>query len=283
MPGIIDYMVHSTVRIVCEDTNGEKSLGTGFMFGFFKNPGKYIPAIVTNKHVIEGASTGQFNLTLLDADCNPKIGEYKIIKIENFESKCIKHPDPNIDVAIFLIGDILCKAKQQDEELFFSGLEVMCPTNQTISSIEEIIMIGYPNSLWDEKHNLPLIRKGITSTHPNIDFNGKPEFLIDAACFPGSSGSPVFLANFNWRRKERGNMIISPRIIFIGILYAGPQYTVKGEIITVPIPTSEKPIVLSNMPLHLGIVIRWEKLNDFYPIIKEQKYEKHEWRPDWLP
>ena len=31
------------------------------------------------------------------------------------------------------------------------------------------------------------------SSSIKIDFNGKPEFVCDIACFPGSSGSPVVL------------------------------------------------------------------------------------------
>ncbi len=44
-------------------------------------------------------------------------------------------------------------------------------------------MIGYPNGIWDEANNMPIIRRGITATHPNFNYNGKPEFMIDAACF----------------------------------------------------------------------------------------------------
>jgi len=54
-------------------------------------------------------------------------------------------------------------------------------------------MVGYPIGLWDEKNNYPIFRKGITATHPANDYNGKSEFMIDAACFPGSSGSPVYI------------------------------------------------------------------------------------------
>lgn len=56
-------------------------------------------------------------------------------------------------------------------------------------------MIGYPNGLWDSQNNLPIIRRGITATSVKKDYNGKKEFLIDAAVFPGSSGSPVFIFN----------------------------------------------------------------------------------------
>ena len=34
-------------------------------------------------------------------------------------------------------------------------------------------MVGYPIGLWDEVNNMPLVRKGITSYHPSMDFEGK--------------------------------------------------------------------------------------------------------------
>src|SRR3954471_785314 len=68
---------------------------------------------------------------------------------------------------------------------------------QELSAVEEILMIGYPNGLWDAVNNYPLIRRGVTASHPAVDFdvNGVPTTVIDAACFPGSSGSPVVLHN----------------------------------------------------------------------------------------
>jgi hypothetical protein len=159
----------------------------------------------------------------------------------------------------------------------------MAPYNyDKISFIEEIVMIGYPIGFWDEKHNLPLSRRGITSTHPNIDFKGKPMFLIDAACLPGSSGSPIFLANFNWSRKEGGDIVIGSKILFLGVLFATPELTKNGNLKMVPVPTSGKPITLADIPNNLGIAIHSKKLKDFEPIIKEQNYEKYGWEPDWL-
>lgn len=54
-----------------------------------------------------------------------------------------------------------------------------------LRAIEDITMIGYPTGLWDRVNNLPIVRKGITATHPNINYNGIEEILIDAKfCFP---------------------------------------------------------------------------------------------------
>jgi hypothetical protein len=36
-------------------------------------------------------------------------------------------------------------------------------------------------------------RRGMTATPPQLDYCGRPTFLIDASVFGGSSGSPVFL------------------------------------------------------------------------------------------
>jgi hypothetical protein len=48
-------------------------------------------------------------------------------------------------------------------------------------------MVGYPNGLWDTANNFPLIRRGVTATHIKNNYNGKSEFVIDIACYGGSS------------------------------------------------------------------------------------------------
>ena len=121
-------------------------------------------------------------------------------------------------------------------------------------------MIGYPNGLWDQLHNLPIIRKGITATHPKLKLNGKPEFLIDAACFPGSSGSPVFLANIGSYVSPNGSLCTGSRVALLGTLYAGPQHTTTGEIVVVDVPTDTKSIAVGSIPNNLGYVIQASEL-----------------------
>ena len=87
-----------------------------------------------------------------------------------------------------------------------------------IDAIEDIIFIGYPNGIWDSVNNMPILRKGSTATHPCLNYNGKKEFMIDAACFPGSSGSPVLIFNENGYKDKKGKYqgqtgITLPRIL----------------------------------------------------------------------
>jgi hypothetical protein len=125
-------------------------------------------------------------------------------------------------------------------------------------------MVGYPNGLWDETNNLPIARAGITATHPAIDYNGKPEFMIDAACFAGSSGSPVFYYNSGARTQRNGSITMgSPSAYLLGVLYAGPMFTAEGEIVVVDVPTKRKKIATSDIPMNLGYVIKSRVLLEF--------------------
>jgi len=122
-------------------------------------------------------------------------------------------------------------------------------------------MVGYPNGIWDNINNKPILRKGITATHPNFDYCGKKEIMIDAACFPGSSGSPVFIFNEGGYRDKSGNMFMgASRIILLGVLYAGPQHTAQGDIQIVNVPTIDRPIAISRIPNNLGLIIKSERI-----------------------
>jgi len=114
---------------------------------------------------------------------------------------------------------------------------------------------------------MPVIRQGITATHPAKNYEGKSEFMIDAACFPGSSGSPVFLFNLGSYPKA-GGITIGSRVKLLGVLYAGPQYNAQGEIQIVTVPTGQKLIASAAVPINLGIVVKSKRLRDFDPLLK---------------
>jgi hypothetical protein len=79
------------------------------------------------------------------------------------------------------------------------------------------------------------------------------------ACFPGSSGSPVFIYDRNGYLDRRTNTykLGQQRIVFVGILYAGPQISNSGQIIL-----GQQPRVMVAAMMHLGNVIRSSALHD---------------------
>lgn len=260
----ITQLVHSTVRILCTDSEGRQSSGTGYIFLFCEEKGQSFPCVVTNKHVVRGATRGLFHLTLKKEDGSTDLCNHEAVTLDNLEHYSIQHSNPSVDLVAIPIGPILNSATKDGRNYHFIPLgRSLIADDALLNSLppmEEIVMIGYPNGLWDEIHNLPIIRKGITATHPRLKLNGKPEFLIDAACFPGSSGSPVFLANIGSYVTPDGALCPSSRIALLGTLYAGPQHTTTGEIIVVDVPTDSKSISVGTIPNNLGYVIQASEL-----------------------
>jgi len=262
-----EQLAFVTTRIQSETNSGKVSIGTGFFFSFKLNENEHIPIIVTNCHVIEDSRRGIFQLTRANDKGNPMIGKFENIIIDGFEQLWLRHPNRAVDLCVMPLAPLLRKAQKKNKQFFFRTLnEDLLPNQQLLAeltALEEILMIGYPVGIWDSVNNMPVFRRGITATHPNFDYEGREEFLIDVACFPGSSGSPVLLYNLGSYESRQGGTVIGTRISLLGILYAGPKYTIEGEIKVVPIPTQMTPVPVSNIPINLGFVIKAKKLLDF--------------------
>jgi hypothetical protein len=261
----IDQLIHTTLRIECHDKHGNASSGTGFLVGFCLEGDKTVPTIVTNKHVIDGAAVGLFHLTLKDGGGGPLYGQHVAVPARDFESLWVRHPDPEVDLAAFKLAPVLHWLRQQGKEVFYISwtTDMLADTAfmNGLSAVEDVLMIGYPNGLWDSRNNLPIVRKGITATPPFIDFEGRPEFVIDCACFPGSSGSPVVLCNVGgYVSKTAGVMLGQGRVKVLGTLWGGPQHTAPGEIKVVPVPTSMQPIAFSKIPNNLGYCVKAQQM-----------------------
>ncbi|MEG2077489.1 serine protease [Chryseobacterium sp.] len=265
---ITEKLIYSTVRIECETYAG-KTTGSGYFFAFKRTEVGFIPVIITNKHVIKNSIRGKIFFTKADESDNPIDTEKVDITINDFERRWIMHPDKDVDLCFLPFADILNFLEKKGEKAFFIPLETtLIPSDEQIkefNGIEEIIMVGYPNGLWDETHNKPIFRKGITASHPKYDYNGKKEFLIDAACFPGSSGSPVFLLYEGAFTDRKGNLLGGVKFHLLGTLYAGPQHTAKGEIVITPI--SKLPTIMTSVPNNLGFIIKSSRILELESLV----------------
>ena len=267
-----EQLIYCTTKIISVIDENQYSTGTGFFMNFNEDieNGTCQPVIITNKHVVRNAKKIIFSICKADEQNNPLDQEKFTITLDTF--KIINHPSSDVDLCAIPIADVDLKTFQNNIKLFrgkFStDLIISEDEIKKCSAMEDIIMIGYPNGLEDSYNNKPIIRKGITSSHMKFDYNGKKEFLIDMACFPGSSGSPIFFCNES-SYTTGNNVIIGSRCRLSGLLYAGPQYTSVGKIIFENIPTSPKAVF--NIPNNLGLVIKAERIKELEEIMKNMK------------
>lgn len=254
---ISDQISCCTVRIEGTSDKGEFS-GTGFFYNFLTEGDSCVPCIVTNRHVFQEAKYISIVFT-----CSTKEGKehHETVNISDFPKAWIEHPNPQVDLGILPIAYLINLLNGKGLTPNYVSLrKENIPTKEQIdkfNAIEDIVMIGYPDGIWDEFNNKPIARKGITATPLKYDFCGRKEFLIDAACFPGSSGSPVFILNEGAFASTAG-ITIGRRFFFLGILYAGPQHTAKGNIVF-----SHDFKAITKIPNNLGLVIKAEELLTF--------------------
>jgi len=237
--------------------------GTGFFYNFSAN-GKTYPTIITNKHVVNNNpnETVTFFVHL-------KTGEFS--SNENYrvtyEANWIFHSSKDLCFCPALPVFEEVRKKIGKDVFYIANDDSIIATPQKLnelSALEELVMVGYPTGLWDLNNNFPIFRRGYTASHPALSFNENGIGLVDMACFPGSSGSPIYVLNENGYKDKNGvSYLGQSRIIFIGILYAGPRYNVQ----TIPIQQTiqaETP-----MMINLGNYIKAIELKEFQEYIEK--------------
>ena len=292
-PNSEEDLLYTTLKITCKakvkNNTGPGFIditksGTGFIFDFKEKQVSNIqpsfrvlssadqyyevvenPYLVTNKHVIKDAISGVLNFHFTDRTN----GAYTIgTPTSPFQNGFIPHDNADlcamplhgiigqVNTSINPITDWHQQTKQQ-KKVFYHSLNFNHLVNfQNEKAIQDILMVGYPIGISDDVNNFPIVRKGITSSHLRTDFQGKPEVLIDAACFPGSSGSPVFLC------QSPGSNFFRAKLL--GTFWGGPQYTANGNIVcndnTIGCEEIPTTYTATRIPANLGFVIKSTEL-----------------------
>ncbi len=268
---LLDLLPFVTTKIFATHTNGQFSIGTGFFFQFVDGFNSFkSPVLITNRHVIKDAAYISINITKKNMGC-PMIGQSIPIKINLSRQNVILHPDDSVDLAAILLEPYIAPYRDSLFIRYFGKPNIATDSDMKHYNIlHDIIMIGYPDGIMDEVNNLPIFRKGITATNPFIDYNGMKQFLIDASCFPGSSGSPVMSYEDGMIQDADGNINIGPgikQLKLIGIQSATFTHRADGKIVPVEIPTQIIPGTETHIPNNLGIVVKASCILDFEPLL----------------
>lgn len=181
----ITLFLKTTALLKSVQADEDDRFGTCFFISFNNHI-----LLVTNKHIVNYSNKIVIYIEILNKQTNIQSEMQLHLLAENtiYNEKydlCVLDITTQIkeDTKYKLIFDQISQCEIADDLTVFN-------------KIQDVFMIGYPNTIRDIKNSYPIIRKGITSTLINIDWDGNKEFLIDIIGIPGSSGSPIF-AEYN--------------------------------------------------------------------------------------
>jgi len=193
----VDHISLSTTPIFLSKGAKVVSQGTGFFY-VHQDINLQILYLVTNYHVLTGTSPSEnkppigdniaFQLHLSEVEH----GKIKTVRFPLFAKNgkpvwITSSPYPEADLAVIPLVTSLhqdCKINCISAKWATGDIKVRPTTNVTL--------VGYPYGFYDKENALPIWKTGNVASEPEVDFEGKPCFLIDVSAFPGMSGSPVF-------------------------------------------------------------------------------------------
>ena len=270
---------YTTAKIINHTLSGTEKHSTGFLFNYEMTDGKIVRTILTCKHSIKDFASIDILFCTDNGNSEP-IDEQKFTMRFNSDSMpfIVKHPKEDVDlVALIFSYDKKIFLAGTRQPFFLSLDKSLIPSieqQNMLHFIEDVIMVGYPQSIWDEYNNKPIIRKGITASPIQLDFNGKKHFLVDIASYHGSSGSPVYIFNSSSYSSKNG-LIIGSRIHLLGMFFGGWEEVTKG---TTPIKVSEsgkedqyKLNLL--LPNNIGFVLKASVFMELRDIIEKRIHE----------
>lgn len=269
-PGKLLYCV---CKIIMTDFNGKEHHSTGFWYATNIDD-KQVFGVLTAKHCFENYSSAVL----------------KLCRADYLTGK----PLDKLACDIFLSTEVLDKwlVNDKNEDICFVILQVNnVPTTKLIKQpflipitdeifldikkandfflAQDVVMIGYPQGIYDDVNNKAVLRKGIISTPIKIDFKGKPEFLIDISCHKGSSGSPVFILDKDTYMEDNA-ILPGPRLLFLGIFIGGwEEITDSGTIVDANFDGECKTISIK-IPNNLGYVVKNSCIANIKALIRDR-------------
>ena len=248
-------LLFNTVRVDTVLEDGSQGSGTAFVVKHDHLRGSNT-FIVTNRHLVDGVRQGGLVFTQ-KRNGQPLLGQRFQLNIDQFPQAWFGHPDPAVDLSIIPMRPLEQAANAQGVELYYQPIDTRLIPDESatraLDALEEVLFVGYPSGVWDQVNLMPIMRRRTTATPIALNFEGRSEFLIDAAVYPGSSGSPVFVYLPETLRPAQS---VVKKFLFAGVVAAVFFREEANRPVVTPVPPNGQGMVMGSEMIDLGLVIK---------------------------
>lgn len=228
MPISIDEFSVKSLYLETYLNENQTGVATGFVV---KKDDSYY--LITNWHVVTGrnpqnnqplSTTGVADPNILKVWFNgQQLGhwlqkEVNIIDREGNKLWLEHGRGREVDV-VAIPFSVTTDIKIYDMDLTLADFDLMIYPSESVS------IIGFPEGI-TSAGKLPIWKTGHVASDIDIDWGGKPAFLIDATTKGGMSGSPVVAKRVSIHQTSEGNKI-GNAVKFLGV-YSGREIDVSG-------------------------------------------------------
>jgi hypothetical protein len=273
----IDHLSLSTTPVFLWKGKRVVSQGTGFYFGR-QAQGQAEGFLVTNYHMLTGRDPLEAkpprgdSITIQLHKTGDTTSEVREVRLPLFTTEgqpvwVVSESTPEADLGIIPLPsaglggcNISCISSEWATE---SRLKVRPTSNVTL--------IGYPCGYYDTKNALPIWKTGTVASEPDIDFEGKPYFLVDVSAFPGMSGAPVCAIAYGTYETEAGNVVVGGARRFLGV-FASMMVQREHRYLE-ELEYATKPGIVMQQSLDLGRVWKAKLLLETVDGLDTAKYE----------
>lgn len=268
------FPVYCTTKLELIGSAGISSVATGFFVAIHRpedSEGRGQLLLITNWHAVQGTTKGRCKLTKMrfeNGKAVPVVSDTLQVDLPGDASAWVQHPSADlcainvtpVTYHLARAGQYVCIAPFQEDQ-FASDAQI-----QRLSPTCPVVMVGYPKGIHDEVNNQPVFRRGVAATWPKVNYLNRPQFLVDIACFPGSSGSPILLWDDSY--SEGDTLHFGSRFALLGVLYSGWSVDIDGNTELTPIPTGLRK--LNVMPMHLGCAMRVDEVRELIEEVRRR-------------
>jgi Trypsin-like peptidase domain len=205
----IDESSATSLQLKILHNREETGTATGFVVE--KSHRHYL---VTNRHVVLACALDQSPVNVGGWICANKVaiyhnrlnhlGEWFWVEEDLFDARNTKRwfEHPTLGAA----ADLVALPLEHEDNVQFYPLDMeLRKTDIVVGPADSVSIVGFPFGLAQER-GLPVWKTGTVASDLDIDFQGKPMFLVDTTSRPGMSGSPVYAVRSGAYRASNGSL-----------------------------------------------------------------------------